>query len=200
MSGWAVHETALSGVLRIDAPVFGDARGAFRETWHAPRYAAAGVPPMVQVNASHSAPGVVRGLHAQHPGGQGKLVSVLDGAVYDVAVDVRRGSPTFGRHVGVELSAGNGRQLYIPPGFAHGFCVTSPGGAVVLYGCTSLYAPGHELTVRWDDPALGIDWPLRGVPVLSPRDAAAPPLAALDAALLPPFDLAHGPRTGDSGP
>ena len=139
---------------------------------------AAGIPPMVQVNASHSAPGVVRGLHFQHPGGQGKLVSVLDGAIYDVAVDVRRGSPTFGHHVGVELSSENGRQFYIPPGFAHGFCVTSPGGALVLYGCTSVYAPGHEFVVRWDDPVLGIEWPLAASPVLSPRDADAKVLLA----------------------
>lgn len=187
MNALQVHETALPGVLRIDAPVFDDARGAFREAWRADRYADVGIPPMVQVNASHSAPGVVRGLHFQHPGGQGKLVSVLDGAIYDVAVDVRRGSPTFGRHVGIELSAANGRQLYIPPGFAHGFCVTSPGGALVLYGCTSVYAPGHEFVVQWDDPALGIDWPLAGEPMLSPRDADAPTLAALDPALLPSF-------------
>ncbi len=187
---FSVHETALPGVRRIVAPVFRDDRGAFREAWHAARYAEVGIPDVVQVNASHSAPGVVRGLHVQHPGGQGKLVSVLDGAIVDVAVDVRRGSPTFGCHVAVELSADNGEQLYIPSGFAHGFAVTSAGGALVLYGCTSVYAPGNELAVRWDDPDLGIAWPVHvGTPVrLSPRDAAAPPLREIAPGLLPPFD------------
>lgn len=182
-----VHETALPGVLRIETRVFRDDRGAFREVWRVDHYGAAVIPPIVQVNASHSASGVVRGLHFQHPGGQGKLLSVLDGAIYDVAVDVRRGSPTFGRHVGAELTAENGRQLYIPPGFAHGFCVTSPGGAVVVYGCTSIYAPGHEFVVRWDDPALGIDWPLSGPPILSPRDAEAASLVDFPADVLPPY-------------
>lgn len=179
-----LHETALPGVLRIETRVFRDLRGAFREAWHAPRYAAAGVPALVQVNASHSAHRVLRGLHLQHPQAQGKLVGVLAGAVFDVAVDVRRGSPTFGRHVAAELSEANGHQLYVPPGFAHGFLVTAPEGALVLYGCTAPYAPEQEVTIRWDDPALGIPWPITA-PLLNPRDAAAPPLGAVSAACLP---------------
>lgn len=189
MTTFAAHETALPGVLRIVAPIFRDDRGAFREAWNAARYAETGVPPVVQVNASHSVSGVIRGLHFQHPRGQGKLVSVLEGAIVDVAVDVRRGSPSFGRHVAVELSAENGEQLYIPTGFAHGFAVTSPRGALVLYGCTSLYAPGNEFAVRWDDPDIGITWPLRhGSARLSPRDAAAPCLAEIAPDHLPPYE------------
>ena len=170
-----VTETALPGVLLIEPRVFRDPRGFFLETWNADRYRDAGIAgPFVQDNASRSARGVLRGLHVQNPYAQGKLVGVLDGAVFDVAVDVRAGSPTFGRWVGYELSAENGRQLWVPPGFAHGFVVASE-TALFTYKCTDRYAPEHEFSVAWDDPDLGIDWPLEA-PSLSAKDAAAPRL------------------------
>ncbi len=180
--------TDLPGVLILEPPVFRDDRGAFRETWRRERWAAAGLPERFeQDNLSASRPGVLRGLHYQHPNPQGKLVSVLAGAVFDVAVDIRVGSPTFGRWVGVELSAENGRQLWVPPDFAHGFVVTAVGGdgvALFAYKCTTVYDPTAEGSIRWDDPAIGIAWPVAS-PSLSPKDAGAPTLAEVAEGRLP---------------
>lgn len=160
----------LPGVLLVAPRVFRDARGLFFESWHRARYAAAGIPEeFVQDNVSVSAAGVLRGLHLQHPRGQGKLVSVVAGAVFDVAVDVREGSPTFGRWVGARLDAERREQLYIPPGFAHGFQVLSE-QAVFVYKCSAVYNPTAELTVAWDDPDLSIAWP-RPDPAVSEKDA-----------------------------
>ncbi|MEO0559431.1 MAG: dTDP-4-dehydrorhamnose 3,5-epimerase [Bacteroidota bacterium] len=168
-----VHETRLPGVLRIERRVFGDARGWFVEAWNAERYRDAGIAEaFVQDNVSYSTNGILRGLHLQHdPHAQGKLVSVVRGEVFDVAVDVRPASSTFGQWVGVTLSAENGRQLYIPPGFAHGFVVTGD-DALVTYKVTAAYAPASEVCIRWDDPEIGIDWPIVS-PTVSDRDAAA---------------------------
>ncbi len=168
-----VRPTAIPDVLVIEPDVFGDERGSFVETWHAARYAEAGLAcSFVQDNHSRSSGGVLRGLHYQIGRPQGKLVRVASGEVFDVAVDLRRSSPTFGRWVGETLSAVSHRQLWIPPGFAHGFYVVSA-SADLLYKCTDFYAPEHERTLRWDDPAVAIDWPLRGArPVLSARDSA----------------------------
>ena len=179
-----VERTALPGALILEPKVFGDARGFFMETWNRSRYAEAGLPgEFVQDNVSYSRHGVLRGLHYQSPRAQGKLVHVLEGEVFDVAVDVRVGSPTFGRWAGATLSAQNRRQLWIPPGFAHGFCVTGE-TALFCYKCTELYAPEHEGSILWNDPAIGIAWPLEH-PTLSAKDAAAPPLAAVSPARLP---------------
>ncbi|RMG87623.1 MAG: dTDP-4-dehydrorhamnose 3,5-epimerase [Candidatus Dadabacteria bacterium] len=181
-----VVETELPGVLLVEPRVFGDERGYFLETYQARRYAEAGIPgPFVQDNLSFSRRGVLRGLHYQHPHGQGKLVWVLQGEVFDVAVDIRRGSPFFGRWVGVRLSAENKRQLWIPPGFAHGFCVVSE-TALFAYKCTDYYAPEAEGTVRWDDPALAIDWPVAD-PVVSAKDAAGLRLAEIPPERLPAY-------------
>jgi len=167
------------GVLIIEPKIIGDARGFFMETFQATRYAQAGIlGPFVQDNLSRSACGVLRGLHLQNPGAQGKLVSVLKGRVRDVAVDVRRGSPTFGQHVSVELSDENRRQLWVPRGFAHGFVVLSE-TADFFYKCDAPYSPADELVVRWNDPALGIDWGI-AAPSLSARDAAGRLLAEID--------------------
>jgi dTDP-4-dehydrorhamnose 3,5-epimerase len=179
-----VSETELPGVLLVEPRVFSDERGFFLETFHAERYAAHGIPTaLVQDNLSRSRHGTLRGLHFQEPKAQGKLVQVVRGTVFDVVVDVRRGSPTFGRWLGLELSGEAPRQLWIPPGFAHGFCVLSE-SADFYYKCTTLYAPEAERSIRWNDPQIGIQWPLRD-PILSPKDAAAPLLA--DAAVLPSF-------------
>lgn len=170
-----VTPTAHPEVLLIEPDVYGDARGFFMETFHAARYAAAGLPDtFLQDNHSRSAAGVLRGLHyqLQHP--QGKLMRVVTGRVFDVAVDIRRGSPRFGQWVGVELSAGNRHQLYVPPGFAHGFCVLSE-YADFLYKCTALYAPGDEYGIAWDDPDLAIAWPCADV-LLSDKDRNFPRL------------------------
>jgi dTDP-4-dehydrorhamnose 3,5-epimerase len=173
-----VRATELPGVLLVEPRVFGDGRGRFHESWSAARYAEAGIPgPFVQDNLSLSRQGVVRGLHFQQPHAQGKLVYVPRGEVFDVAVDVRVGSPTFGRWEGFRLSDENALQLYVPPGFAHGFQVLSR-EALFSYKCTDAYHPECEATVRWDDPALGIGWPLPDA-VLSPKDADAPGLAGL---------------------
>jgi dTDP-4-dehydrorhamnose 3,5-epimerase len=168
-----VATTDVAGVLVIEPVVHRDARGFFLETWHAERYAAAGIDAgFVQDNHSRSARGTLRGLHYQVEQLQGKLVRTVAGEVYDVAVDLRRGSPTFGRWTGVTLSDRDHRQLWIPPGCAHGFYVTSE-SADVVYKCTAPYAPEHERVIRWDDPELAIAWPLAGgAPLLSPRDAA----------------------------
>lgn len=177
-----VTKTELPGVLLVEPKLFGDARGFFVETFHAERYASVGIPgPFVQDNLSRSARGALRGLHFQEPFPQGKLVQVLRGAVWDVAVDVRRGSPHFGAWVGLELSEDNHRQLWIPSGFAHGFCVLSE-VADFFYKCTSRYVPDAERAIRWNDPELAIRWPIQA-PLLSAKDAAAPMLA--DAPVLP---------------
>ena len=168
-----VAPTALPDVLLIERRVFGDARGWFVEAWNAERYREAGLlTPFVQDNVSYSTHGPLRGLHLQRdPHAQGKLVSVVRGEVFDVAVDVRPASPTFGQWVGETLSAENGRQLYIPPGFAHGFAVTGD-DALVTYKVTAPYAPHAEVCVRWDDPEIGIAWPVAS-PLVSERDRAA---------------------------
>lgn len=171
-----IKETKLEGVL--EPRVFADARGRFVETWNAERYAGLGIPgPFVQDNVSVSKRGVLRGLHFQNPNAQGKLVSVLHGAVWDVAVDLRVDSPTFGEWVGVELSAENGRQMWIPEGFAHGFQALED-ATVFGYKCTAAYSPADEHSLRWDDPALGIAWPL-AEPRVSAKDGAAPGLMQL---------------------
>ena len=157
------------GVLLIEPKTFGDARGFFFESWHRERYADAGIrEEFVQDNISRSGHGTLRGLHVQHPQSQGKLVSVLAGEVYDVSVDIRRGSPTFGNWVGVRLSESNHRQVYLPPGFAHGFQVLSE-SALFLYKCTEYYRPENEATIAWDDADLAIDWPIEN-PTLSAKD------------------------------
>ena len=173
-----VVDTALPGVKLIEPRVFGDDRGFFLESWNARSFADAGLDlTFVQDNHSRSARGVLRGLHYQRKNPQGKLVRVTAGAVFDVAVDVRRSSPHFGRWVGYELSDANKRMLWVPPGFAHGFVVLSD-SADFLYKCTQLYDGSDDRGVRWDDPAIGIDWPLAGMtPQLSGKDAAAPLLA-----------------------
>jgi dTDP-4-dehydrorhamnose 3,5-epimerase len=174
-----VIETALPGVLILEPKRFGDVRGFFVETFQVERYKSAGIDrPFVQDNLSRSAHGVLRGLHLQYPNPQGKLVTVLRGRVLDVAVDVRMGSPTFGKHVAVELSEENGRQLFVPRGFAHGFAVLSE-TADFFYKCDNLYSPTDEVVVRWNDPAIGIDWRITD-PKLSARDGAAPRLADID--------------------
>jgi dTDP-4-dehydrorhamnose 3,5-epimerase len=168
--------TDIPEVILIRPQVFGDARGYFLETWQKSRFAEAGVgADFVQDNHSHSARGVLRGLHYQIRQPQGKLVRVVTGSVFDVAVDVRRSSPTFGRWVGYELSDQNHHMLWVPPGFAHGYLVLSE-SADFLYRCTDFYAPQSERAIRWDDADLGVRWPLPGgaAPVLSGKDAAAP--------------------------
>jgi len=171
-------------VLVIEPKVFGDQRGYFLETFQAQRYAEAGIRGrFVQDNMSRSGRGTLRGLHLQHPNSQGKLVSVVEGEVFDVAVDVRVGSPFFGKWVSVNLSARDHRQMYIPPGFAHGFCVTSE-QALFAYKCTELYRPECEMGVRWNDPALAIPWPV-AQPTISAKDQGFPPLAQIDPARLP---------------
>ncbi len=177
-----IVETALPGVRIIEPEVHEDERGFFLESWNARRFAEAGIDAaFVQDNQSRSARGVLRGLHYQRLQPQGKLVRVGAGRVYDVAVDIRRSSPTFGRHVGVELSAENRHMLWIPAGFAHGFLALEE-GADLLYKCTDYYAAEHDRTLLWSDPALGIAWPLDGIggPLVSARDEAGRPLAEAD--------------------
>lgn len=173
-----VIKTPLDGLLVIEPTVFGDQRGFFYESFNAQRFAEqTGVTvEFVQDNHSRSGKGVLRGLHYQIQQAQGKLVRVTTGAVFDVAVDVRKSSPTFGQWYGLELSAENKRQLWIPAGFAHGFVVTSD-VAEFLYKTTDYYAPAYERSVIWNDPAIGIDWPLDGEPLLSAKDKAGVPLA-----------------------
>ena len=178
-----VIATELPGVLVIEPRVFGEARGWFMESWNAPRYASHGIPStFVQDNVSYSVPGVLRGLHYQLPNAQGKLVGVLEGEVYDVAVDVRSDSPTFGRSVGMVLSSENHRQLWIPEGFAHGFYVQKP--AIFIYKVTAPYDPKAERSVLWSDEDLAIAWPGHA-PILSDKDACAPRLRDIAADLLP---------------
>ena len=183
-----VISTAIPEVLIIEPKVFGDQRGFFLETFKADRYAEKGISrPFVQDNLSRSARGVLRGLHLQNPRAQGKLVTVLRGCVLDVAVDVRSGSPTFGRHVAVELNEENHRQLWIPRGLAHGFVVRSA-SADFFYKCDELYSPADELVVRWSDPALGVDWG-ESAPKVSARDSQGSTLAQL-AGRLPQYEPA----------
>lgn len=174
-----VIETVLPGVLILEPKVHGDSRGFFQETWRADTYNNIGIPPFVQDNHSRSSKGVLRGLHAQRLRPQGKLVRVSRGTVFDVAVDINPHSSTFGQHVAVELSDSNHRQFYIPPGYAHGFCVVSD-DADFLYKCTEYYQPGDEIGVLWNDPAIGIQWPITH-PLLSAKDEALPTLDALAA-------------------
>jgi dTDP-4-dehydrorhamnose 3,5-epimerase len=183
-----VNESAIPEVLIVEPKLFGDSRGYFMEIYHSERYAASGIPSrFVQDNLSRSAKGVLRGLHIQNPNPQGKLVTVLRGSVLDVAVDVRKGSPTFGEHVAVELTDENRRQFWIPRGFAHGFIVTSE-SADFFYKCDALYSPKDEIVVRWDDPQLGIDWG-NAAPIVSQRDKDGRRLANLEAQL-PRYELA----------
>ena len=170
--------TDLPGVIVIEPDIHRDSRGYFLETYHAEKYREGGITgPFVQDNHSRSVAGTLRGLHLQLRRPQGKLIHVVEGEIYDVAVDVRRGSPGFGRWVGVTLSAENFKQCYIPPGFAHGFCVVSA-IAQVEYKCTDLYDEESEIGIAWNDPALGIPWPVER-PALSPRDRRHPTLAEL---------------------
>lgn len=175
-----ITPTALPDVLLIEPKVFGDERGFFFESWNQRTFAAAGLDAeFVQDNHSHSARNVLRGLHYQIAHAQGKLVRVCSGAVFDVAVDLRKASPTFGRWVGMTLSAQSKQMLWIPPGFAHGFVVMSE-SADFLYKTTDYWYQEHERTLLWNDPALAIAWPLAGSPTLAAKDAAGTPLARAD--------------------
>lgn len=177
-----VIETAIPGPLIIEPSVFGDDRGFFMESWNADSFAAVGLDrKFVQDNHSRSAKGVLRGLHFQNPNPQGKLVRVVSGRVWDVAVDIRRSSPTFGKWVGVELSAVNKRMFWVPEGFAHGF-VSLEDGTDFLYKCTGRYDPTSEQSLLWNDPTVGIEWPLEGItPQLSGKDQQGQPLADIKA-------------------
>jgi dTDP-4-dehydrorhamnose 3,5-epimerase len=164
-----VRSCDIPGLLIIEPNLFGDARGFFLEIWHRQRYRDAGLDAdFVQDNLSLSRRGTIRGLHFQNPRAQGKLVWVVEGEVFDVAVDLRRSSPTFGRWHGLNLSSENHLQFYIPPGFAHGFAVLSD-TAIFAYKCTEFYSPADELTLQWNDPDVGVQWPFRD-PVLSEKD------------------------------
>ena len=179
-----VIETSLPGALVIEPQVFGDARGFFYESYNEAKYREMGIDRrFVQSNVSRSARGVLRGLHYQWPNPQGKLVSVIEGEVYDVAVDIRHGSPTFGRWAGVMLTADNHRHFWIPEGFAHGFCVVSE-FATFSYQCTALYDREGDAGIRWNDAEVGIDWPV-SAPLLSDKDTRAPFLKDVPAERLP---------------
>ncbi|SEJ78843.1 dTDP-4-dehydrorhamnose 3,5-epimerase [Sphingobium sp. AP50] len=177
-----IIETGIEGLLIIEPRVFGDDRGFFMESWNAAGFAEAGLDlNFVQDNHSRSAKGVLRGLHFQNPNPQGKLVRVVSGRVWDVAVDLRRSSPTFGKWAGVELSAANKRMFWVPPGFAHGF-VSLEDGTDFLYKCTAPYDPSAEHSLMWNDPAVGIEWPLEGLePQLSGKDQQGKALAEIEA-------------------
>lgn len=176
------RETDVPGVILVEPDVFTDARGFFLETYHQGKYAEGGIPgPFVQDNFSRSIRGTLRGLHYQLQEAQGKLVMAVEGSVFDVAVDVRRGSPTFGRWLGIELSAENKCQLYIPPGFAHGFCVLSE-TAAFIYKCTRFYEPKEERGIIWNDRSLGIRWPV-AEPLLSAKDRSYKSLEAMEGEL-----------------
>jgi dTDP-4-dehydrorhamnose 3,5-epimerase len=173
-----VHPTELPGVLIIEPRVLRDSRGFFLETYQSERYAAAGIPgPFVQDNHSYSVRHILRGLHTQREFPQGKLVRCIAGEIWDVAVDIRIDSPAFGRWVGIRLSSDNFRQVWVPPGFAHGFCVLSE-TAQVEYKVTDYYNPKDELGLAWNDPEIGIEWPIAS-PILSEKDAANPRLASI---------------------
>ena len=176
-------ETPIPGVVVIEPQVFRDARGFFLETFQVETYRAGGIDAtFVQDNHSHSKRGTLRGLHAQNPNAQGKLLRVIAGEVFDVAVDARRGSPTYGKFFTVVLSADNFKQIYVPPGLLHGFVVTSD-VAQVEYKCTAYYRPDAEFSVAWNDPDLAIPWPV-DAPILSAKDAAAPRLTQVQHRLL----------------
>ncbi len=182
-----VTEFDLPGLKLVQPKRFGDARGWFAEVWHGERYRELGITEtFVQDNLALSEHGVLRGLHAQEPCAQGKLVQVFMGEVFDVAVDLRVGSPSFGRWHGVTLDGDNGLQFYVPPGFLHGYYVLSE-RALFGYKTTNIYSPASEFAVRWDDPSIGIDWPLAGTPRLSDKDSAAPLLAELPESRLSRF-------------
>ena len=179
-----VTETVLPGVFIIEPKIFPDARGFFVETYNKERYAACGIAvDFVQDNLSFSSKGVLRGLHYQNPHSQGKLMYVLQGEVWDVAVDIRQASPNFGKWTAVTLSSDNKKQFYVPPGFAHGFCVLSE-TALFTYKCTDFYHPECDGGVRWDDPELGIDWPVTA-PILSEKDGKLPFLRDIPVGRLP---------------
>ena len=181
-----IVETGLPGVLIVKPRIFGDARGYFLETFQAPRYRDAGIEcEFVQDNLSMSSKGVLRGLHLQEPEAQDKLVYVVSGAVFDVAVDVRVNSPSFGKWVGEELNAENAHQLFIPRGFAHGFCVLSE-TVLFAYKCSNAYSAENEMTISWNDPDIGIAWPEED-PVLSERDLRGRSLREIPPAELPQF-------------
>ena len=181
-----VIETSLPGALIIEPQVFGDARGFFYESYNKGQWEKAGIDAdFIQTNVSRSAKGVLRGLHYQWPNPQGKLVSVLEGEVYDVAVDIRRGSPTFGQSLGVMLTAENHRHFWVPEGFAHGFCVLSE-FATFTYQCTALYDRESDAGICWNDADLGIDWPL-SAPLLSDKDTRTPLLRDVAPERLPVF-------------
>lgn len=181
-----LHKLRIEGLALVEPAVHGDARGFFYEEWHKQRFADAGIAfDVVQANVSRSAQGVLRGLHYQWPNPQGKLVSVLEGEVYDVAVDIRRGSPTFGQWEAVVLSDTNHRHFWIPPGFAHGFVVLSE-NATFSYLCTAYYDREADAVIRWNDAKLAIDWPV-AQPSLSAKDAEAPFLGDVAPARLPTF-------------
>jgi dTDP-4-dehydrorhamnose 3,5-epimerase len=183
-----VIATSIPEVLIVEPKVFGDARGFFLESWHQERYAIHGIPAgLVQDNLAYSRRGVLRGLHMQHPHSQGKLVQVVQGEVFDVAVDVRRRSPWFGRWVGVYLSGENKRQLWVPEGFAHGYYVTGE-EALFSYKCSDYYRPETELCVRWDDPEVAIEWPLDGEPALSHKDISGLLLGEVPVDRLPVYE------------
>ena len=183
-----VVETKLPGALVLEPKVFGDERGFFMETWNEARYEEVGLPAhFVQDNLSFSRGGVLRGLHFQNPDQQGKLVYVLQGEVFDVAVDIRLGSPTFGEWEAVILSSENNRQFYIPEGFAHGFLVKSD-AALFAYKVTGKYNPKAEGFVLWNDPEIGIKWPIEAQPVLSDKDQAARPLGEIPVERLPQYE------------
>lgn len=177
-----VIETGIAGLVILEPRVFGDDRGFFMESWNRRLFAGIGIDcDFVQDNHSRSARGVLRGLHYQQPNPQGKLVRVASGRVWDVAVDLRGGSPTYGKWAGVELSAANRRMFWVPPGFAHGF-VSLEDSTDFLYKCTAFYDPASEHSLQWNDPALGIDWPLEGIePMLSAKDRVGKPLSAVEA-------------------
>lgn len=193
-------ETGIPGLLIIEPQVHGDQRGFFMETWHARRYADAGLPGrFVQANLSRSAAGVVRGLHYQYPEPQGKLVQVIAGRIFDVAVDIRPDSPSFKQWAGVELTADNHRQLYVPEGFAHGFCVLGE-GATISYLCTRPFSAEYDAAIAWDDPDIGIEWPIESLvgpqeeyPGLSARDRNAPRLSDVPDGRLPHMERGAQP-------
>jgi len=182
-----VTQTKLPSVLIFEPDAFGDARGWFLETWSKQRYEQAGIKlPFVQDNVSFSTKNTLRGLHFQYPHTQGKLVQVLSGEAFDVAVDIRLGSPTFGQWTGEILSSSNHKQLYIPPGFAHGFCVLSD-MALFSYKCTDYYSPATEGGIVFNDPDISIRWPVTGTPTISKKDAGYPCLKDIPKDKLPPF-------------
>jgi dTDP-4-dehydrorhamnose 3,5-epimerase len=184
--GVSFRKTLIDGVLICDLDVYEDNRGYFLETFNLEKYACGGIHgPFVQDNYSHSLRGVLRGLHYQFPRAQAKLVSCIQGTIFDVAVDIRQGSPTLGKWVGTVLSDENRRQLFIPEGFAHGFCVLS-GCADVVYKCSDFYYPEDDCGILWSDTTLNIDWPVRN-PVLSEKDSALPSLRHAAKARLPKY-------------